>query len=85
MKRHGLRKIVTVGPHIGIDGAPPAEEDAGAWHVAWDDVSGQELDPTEVARARAKEMEYVDKKGVWAVIPRSRRRQMDGKSSPPDG
>ena len=31
---------------------------------AWDDVSGLELNPSEVVKAREKEMEYVNKKQI---------------------
>ena len=40
-----------------------------AWH-AWDDVSGSELDPTKVRRARLKELQYIREKRVWSRIPR---------------
>ena len=53
------------------DGVPP-EEDEHEEEVsrAWDDVSGKELDAGEVRRARLKEMEYVNEKGVWAKVDR---------------
>ena len=38
--------------------------------LAWDDVSGAELDPQMVHRARLKELEYIDKMGVWTIIDR---------------
>ena len=66
----GLRKIVNVGPSTTLSGTPPLGEDDCAWQAAWDDVTGQELDPVAVAMARTKEMDYVNKKGVWSVIPR---------------
>ena len=37
---------------------------------AWDDISGAELDPKEVRRARLKELGYVDAKGVWEKMSR---------------
>ena len=37
---------------------------------AWDDVTGEDLDPKQVMRARLKELEYVREKGVWSNIKR---------------
>ena len=39
--------------------------------LAWDDVSGVELDPTEVTRARGKEVGYIHDKNVWTNMKRS--------------
>ena len=39
--------------------------------MAWDDVSGEELDPAEVRQARAIEMAYVNSRGVWRKVPRT--------------
>lgn len=39
--------------------------------VAYDDVTGDELDPREVVKARAKEMSYVRAKQVWKKVPRA--------------
>ena len=73
MDIRGLRKLVTVGPHTKIDCQQPPheEEEEVAWSAAWDDMTGQELDPDEVRRARAEEMRYVDQRGVWRKVPRS--------------
>ena len=38
---------------------------------AWDDITGEELDPAKVLRARLKELEYIREKGVWRKIKRS--------------
>ena len=38
--------------------------------VAWDDVSGESLDPKQVLKARLKELEYIREKGVWKKIKR---------------
>ena len=38
--------------------------------MAWDDLSGEELDPKLVLRARMKELEFVREKGVWRKIRR---------------
>ena len=37
---------------------------------AWDDVSGASLPVGEVVKARLKELEYIDEKGVWILIDR---------------
>ena len=37
---------------------------------AWDDVSGLDLDPREVMKARKKEVGFIDSKGVWKKISR---------------
>ena len=37
---------------------------------AYDDTTGEELDPKEVMRARAKEVGYIHEKKVWAKISR---------------
>ena len=67
-----LRKLITVGPNTQIAGEEaPQEESSSAWAMAWDDSSGEGLDPAEVAKARAKEMEYVHNRGVWRKVPRS--------------
>ena len=57
MQEHGLKKIVSVGPGIAVVGSAPMEEDSLSWQAAWDDVSGQEPDPAEVAKACGKEMD----------------------------
>ena len=67
-----LRKLIAVGAHTRIVGGAPAQEEVEElWSTAWDDVSGQELDPNGVRQARALEMDYVSKKGVWRKVPRS--------------
>jgi len=38
---------------------------------AWDDVSGEELDPKKVMRARLKELSFVREKGVWRKVKRA--------------
>ena len=50
----------------------PAELCQEAWVDAfYDDISGRELDPDGVAKARGEELEFIDKMGVWDIIPRS--------------
>ena len=69
-KQH-IRKLVDVRPSTQTSWTTQEEEEESSWRVAWDDVSGQELDPAEVSKARAKEMGYVHEKGVWKLIPRA--------------
>ena len=38
--------------------------------VAWDDITGEALDPREVLKARLREPEYIREKGVWSKIKR---------------
>lgn len=45
-------------------------EDQEVPSQAWDDLTGSELDPREVRRARMKEIGYVRNKGVWVKITR---------------
>ena len=71
LKRCHLRKLVTVGAHTSVAGAVPEEESDIQWKRAWDDVTGKELDPEMVQQARAQEMNYVRKKGVWRTISRA--------------
>ena len=75
-----LRKLVTVGPHTQVSAEePPQEETGAAGSMAWDDASGEELDPEEVQKARATEMAYVEGRGVWRKAPRSLAVGMVGK------
>ena len=43
--------------------------------LAWDDVSGAELNAKKVQKARAEEIEYVEKKSVWRKISRREAKQ----------
>ena len=60
-----------------------AELDALTWRdgmtVAKDDVSGADLVPGWVVAARAEEMEYFKKLGVYRIVPRSHQLQTGGK------
>ncbi len=40
------------------------------WENAWDDVTGEILEPKEVVKARAKELGYIKDKRVWKIITR---------------
>ena len=67
-----LMKLVTVGPGTKISTEIPLQEEPSpAWSFAWDDTSGEQLDPDEVRRARATEMDYINGRGVWRKVPRS--------------
>lgn len=66
----GVMKLVDVESHTKISEKCQDEVEEETWQSAWDDVTGQELDPKEVRKARAKEMAYVSEKQVWKVIPR---------------
>ena len=46
------------------------QQQGKAW-VAYDDVTGLELNADDVYKARLKEIEYVDGKHVWVKIPRA--------------
>ncbi len=48
-----------------------AHEVQGVAGEAWDDLTGDELDPTMVREAREKEVKYVKSKVVWAKIKRT--------------
>ena len=51
---------------------PPEETDQDDLLMrAWDDVSGMDLDPGEVVKARKKEIDFIDSQGVWKKIPRA--------------
>ena len=71
-----LRHLMTVSKddHVGMDSKKEKgvshEEDEGLDRSAFDDVTGEVLDPKEVMRARLKELDYINNKGVWKKIPR---------------
>ena len=48
--------------------------------VAWDDVSGAELDPKQVRKAREEEVEYVHKMKLYDKVPTSECYQRTGKA-----
>ena len=45
------------------------EGEKGDWEVKWDDVKGGELDGELVAKARAEEIGYMKRRGIWRVVP----------------
>ena len=64
-----IKKLLDVDPTTAIE-KQDSEAEEENWRGAWDDVTGEELDPKEVSKARAKEMAYIGEKNVWKVIPR---------------
>ena len=48
--------------------------------VAWDDVSGATLDPKQVKRARAEEVEYIHKMHLYDKVPIEECRKKTGKN-----
>ena len=52
--------------------APRHEEDDEKWEIAWDDMSGVELDPEDVKRARKEEITYFKERRVYTKMPRSK-------------
>ena len=66
-----IAKLIDVGTRTTVEGkASDYEEETEVYLQAWDDVSGEELNPTEVKKARDKEMQYIEEKGVWRVVSR---------------
>ena len=47
------------------------DEDDGALELAWDDASGATLDPNEVRRARAEEIQYVREMDLYKDVPKA--------------
>ena len=77
LDKAGLWRIAEITADTPVEANIPQEpdEEQGTWASAWDDVSGHDLNPAEVVKARAKEMAYIHEKGVWTVIPREVARQ----------
>ena len=42
----------------------------GLWVEAWDDVNGGYLDPVEVKKARATEINWVREQKIYEIVPR---------------
>ena len=55
------------------------EPDHEEFGMAWDDVSGAELDPGKVRKARAEEVEYVRKMRLYEKVPVTQCYQRIGK------
>ena len=56
------------------------EEEEDPNEEAWDDVSGNALDPKEVRRARKEEIEYVHKMGLCIKVPVKEAYEHNGKA-----
>ena len=66
-----LRKLVTVDSKTTLHaGQVPTEEPQPVWSGAWDDVTGEQLDPELVREARQAEMHYINGRGVWRKVPK---------------
>ena len=66
-----IMKLIDVNSDTKIEAEKlELDEDDGGWSRAWDDVSGEELDPEEVKKARREEMKYIKGKGVRRVVTR---------------
>ena len=66
-----IMKLIDVGADTKMENnLDDYEENIKGYERAWDDVSGEELDPGEVKKARDKEMKYIEEKGVWKVVAR---------------
>jgi hypothetical protein len=64
-------KLIDLDPSMKIENNKDEHEDGSEEYLkAWDDVSGEELNPMEVKKARSKEMKYIEEKGVWRVVSR---------------
>ena len=66
-----LTKLVDIGAKTKTS-EKHQDEAEQEWRQAWDDVTGQELDPREVSKARLKEMKYVDGEGCLEAHPEIR-------------
>jgi hypothetical protein len=67
-----ILKLVDVSVNTKVGNNPgDHNENDNSYRQAWDDVSGEELGPGEVAKARRNEMKYIDEKEVWRIMPRA--------------
>ena len=75
----GLKSLLSVCQSDRVselpDGQTLHEEMRTEEGDAWDDLTGEALDPEEVRKARRKELEYIHAKPVWTKIPRSEARR----------
>ena len=74
MKPKPLRKLMKVTAKDKVEKAGKDEHEEAEFkgEQAWEDVTGEELDRTEVMKARSKEMGYIHEKGVWQRMSRKR-------------
>ena len=70
MELDALRKLVTVKAWTQITAGEVPDEEPQPMFNAWDDHSGEALDPTLVRQARQVEMEYINRRGVWRRVSR---------------
>ena len=64
----------------GVTKLPTAtEEDEEELQVAWDDVSGRELEPSKVRLARKEEIDYVHKSNLYTKVPREKAKKLKAK------
>ena len=74
---------------VGVDGmkmCADAVYSRGGAPEDWDDTSAVFLGPAEIKEARAEEMRFFDKLGVYASMPRSKLRELGAKMvSAPNG
>ena len=47
--------------------------------IAWDDVTGKELDANKVKKARMEEVEYIHKPNLYTKVPRNKAKQLKAK------
>ena len=74
-----LRDLGAVEEVEPIDEQHDADIDTEHWQ-AFDDTSGKELDAATVHKARLEEMEFMDKMGVYTVVPVSEAWTVTGKA-----
>ena len=69
-------KPLQVSRPLPAESRPTVTEDNdGELQMAWGDVSGRELDPGKVRKARAEEVEYIHKSNLYTKV--SRRKTLD--------
>ena len=66
--------------HYSSDGMPTAcEENQAELLKAWDDVTGKELNPAEVIKARDEEIAYIHKSNLYTKVPRRKAKDLRAK------
>ena len=60
-------------------GSTVEESQEEALMEAWDDVSGKELDPNKVVKARREEVEYIHKTRLYTKVPRQKAKDANAK------
>ncbi len=87
-----LVSLLEVGPGQGgaaihmlmqIMPVPPCEDAEEELMAAWDDVTGEELDPEEVTKARAEEVQFYKSRKVYTKVPKSQCWKRTGKAPIP--